>query len=270
MGAIEDHVDPVLTGTGGNRLDRHHQTGAVGDVGQGHEFDSWVLLECRAIARHQAFEAGRVGVLDFDHLDPTIPCQPAHRTFDRVVFQIADQYLVTRLQAVVVANQRLQRVRGIAGEGHGLRGDSQQVRQLPANLHAFEFFEALTHVHRVAAVDQFDVALVFLDDRARHAAEVTVFQVDGARLDIVAIGKGPPEGFIMGAEGVIGHGENSVWIRWFSGEAWVCRAWRAAGRAGRTNRCDRFPASGPAGHPVHRGGSPDGRTSSGKGRAGRQ
>ncbi|MNY07498.1 hypothetical protein D3C86_1403040 [compost metagenome] len=178
----------------------------MGDVGQGHQLQPRIAREGFPIGIEQAVEGCRVCVFDLDHFDTAITRQPTHGAFDRVVFQIANQYLVAGLQPVVVADQRLQTFRGVTGQGDAVGGYANQPGQLRADLQAVALFETLAHVHRIAAVDQLDVALVFLDHRARHACEVTVLQVERARFDIVAVGKGLPEGFITGAAGVVGHG----------------------------------------------------------------
>ncbi|MCY1312726.1 hypothetical protein D9M70_631720 [compost metagenome] len=60
--------------------------------------------------------------------------------------------------------------------------------------------EMLAHVHRVAPVDEFDVALVLLHHGAGHAPEVAIFQVERpGGIDVVAADKRLPESFIMGA-----------------------------------------------------------------------
>ncbi|MNZ93378.1 hypothetical protein D3C78_1124410 [compost metagenome] len=166
MGTVEDDVDAMFLCSGRNRLHRHHQTRAVGDVGQGHQLQPWVPCEGFAVGVQQAVEGGRVCVLDFDHFNAAITRQPAHGAFDRVVFQIANQYLIAGLQPVVVADQRLQTFRGVTGQGDAVGGYANQPGQLRADLQAVALFETLAHVHRIAAVDQFDVALVFLDHRA--------------------------------------------------------------------------------------------------------
>ncbi|MNK98234.1 hypothetical protein D3C87_1185930 [compost metagenome] len=206
VGAVEDHIDAMFLGSGGNRLHRHHQTGAVGDVGQCHQLESRITREGLAVGAQQTVETGGMRMIDLDHFDPAMTCQPAHGAFHRVVFQITDQHLVARLQPIVIADQRLQTVGGVAGEGDALAGHTDQLGHLRLDLHAFALFETLAHMNRVTAIDQFDVALIFLDHRARHAPEVTVFQIDRARLQIVAIGKGPPKSFISGAAGIVGHG----------------------------------------------------------------
>ncbi|CAI8703935.1 hypothetical protein EMIT0347P_100107 [Pseudomonas sp. IT-347P] len=206
MGAVEDDIDAMLFGQRGDGLHRHHQTGAVSDVSQGHQLEFRLPDKRLAISFQQAVVARRVRVGDLDHLGAAMSGQPAHRAFDRVVFQITDQHLIARLQAVVVANQRLQAFGGIAGERYALRTHANQLGQLGADIKVVVLFETLAHVHRVAVVDQLDIALVFLDHRARHAPEVTIFQVHGAGLNVVAIGERLPEGFVTGAAGVIGHG----------------------------------------------------------------
>ncbi|MNQ92085.1 hypothetical protein D3C85_1074950 [compost metagenome] len=206
MGAVEDDIDAMLLRSGCNRLHRHHQARAMGDVGQGHQLQPRMPCEGFPIGIEQAVEGGRVCVFDLDHFNAAITRQPAHGAFDRVVFQIANQYLIAGLQPVVVADQRLQTFRGVTGQGDAVGGYANQPGQLRADLQAVALFETLAHVHRIAAVDQLDVALVFLDHRARHACEVTVLQVERAGFDIVAVGKGLPEGFITGAAGVVGHG----------------------------------------------------------------
>ncbi|MNI95501.1 hypothetical protein D3C73_1537750 [compost metagenome] len=50
MGAVENHVDAMFFGGGGNRLDRHHQARAVGDVGQGHQLEPRITREGFAIS----------------------------------------------------------------------------------------------------------------------------------------------------------------------------------------------------------------------------
>ncbi|MNF81994.1 hypothetical protein D3C84_642870 [compost metagenome] len=271
MGAVEDHVDAMFFGSGGNRLHRHHQPGAVGDVGQGHQLQSWVAREGLAVGGQQAVEAGGVRMVDLDYFDAAMRRQPAHRALDRVVLQVADQHLIARLQAVVVADQRLQTVRRIGGEGDTVGRHADQPGQLRADLQTVSVFEALTRIHRVAAVDQLNVAMIFLDHGARHASEVTILQIDRTRLQIVAIGKGLPKGFITGAAGVVGHGLlNQRRAAWISGAGPVCHVWHARVPAIPTSRCDRSLASGPAGHPTRHGENLPGRTSSGKGRAGRQ
>ncbi|MNM97461.1 hypothetical protein D3C81_1099660 [compost metagenome] len=261
----------MLFGQRGDGLHRHDQTGAVSDVSQGHQLDLRMTDEGFAVSLHQAVVARRVRVSNLDHFSAALPGEPAHGAFDRVVFQIADQHLIARLQAVVVANQRLQAFGGIAGERHTLRAHANQLGQLRANIEVVVLLETLAHVHRVAGVDQLDVALVFLDHRARHAPEITVFQVHGAGLNVVTIGERSPKGFVTGAAGVIGHGRLTQERGGrFNGAEQVCRVWRAAVRAGPRGRYGRSPASVRASHRVRRAGNLRGQTSSGMAPAGQQ
>ncbi|MBX9594806.1 MAG: FAD-dependent oxidoreductase, partial [Roseomonas sp.] len=84
MGAVEDDIDTVFPGDCGNRLHRHDQAGSMGDVGQGHQFESRITREGFAIGGQQTVETGGVLVFNLDHFDAAIACQPAHGTFDRV------------------------------------------------------------------------------------------------------------------------------------------------------------------------------------------
>ena len=105
MGTIENHVHPMLFCRRNNRFHRHDQAGAMGNVSEGHQLDPRVALKRLAIAGHQAFKRGGVGVGNFDNFKAALACNPTHGVLDAVVFQIADQQLVARLQAVVVADQ---------------------------------------------------------------------------------------------------------------------------------------------------------------------
>lgn len=51
---------------------------------------------------------------------------------------------------------------------------------------------------RIAAIDEGYVVLILLQHRAAHAPEVTVFEVDRARLKVVALGDLVPVLFVAG------------------------------------------------------------------------
>ena len=166
---------------------------------------------------------------DLYHFDAALAGQPAHGALDRVVLQVAEQHLVARLQAVVVADQRLQGVGGTAGQGHSVFRRLQQRRQLAADVQRVDLLEALAHQQRVAAVHPLDVVLVLLGHAAGHAPEVAVFQVDRPRLDVELASDALPMIFVVGKCGC------SPWHGglFFSDGVWVCRVWPAGDRAGR-------------------------------------
>jgi hypothetical protein len=144
-----------------------------------------------------------VGVGQFDNLHTAMRRQPAHGALDRVVLQVADQHLVARLQAVVIADQRLQGFGGVAGERHRLGVHFDQGGELAPDLDALALFKALAHIHRIAAVDKRYMLQVLRLDRTAHATKVAIFQIDRTWLAFIALGDGLPVRFVIG---IAGHG----------------------------------------------------------------
>ena len=171
--------------------DRQHQSGAVAEVGQQHHLDRRIGVERASIGVDQRLAARRLGKRDLDHPHAASRGKRFHAVLHAVVIEVGVEHGVAGLETIVLEDQRLHRLGGVAGEGDLVDRDAHCVRHGGTRGFYIADHRPPRIIARVA-VHALDMSAVCGEHRLRHHPPIAVLELDDLAGHVIFAGDPVP------------------------------------------------------------------------------